>query len=194
MRARSRNGSQRANYNERRLFAALQDYIEETQGGAFVLFTNAAQMKRASEALAPWFAEKNYPYFSQSEGTPRQRMVQKFKESSNSVLFGVDSFWQGVDVPGAALRNVIIVKLPFLSPGQPLIEARQELIKERGGSPFRDYLLPTAILKFKQGVGLIRKNDSGQVVVLDERVHTKSYGRDFLRALPDCKLRVDIFE
>lgn len=196
LRARSRNGSQRANYNERRLFAALQDYIEETQGGAFVLFTNAAQMKRASEALAPWFAEKNYPYFSQSEGTPRQRMVQKFKESSNSVLFGVDSFWQGVDVPGAALRNVIIVKLPFLSPGQPLIEARQELIKERGGSPFRDYLLPTAILKFKQGVGrLIRtKNDSGQVVVLDERVHTKSYGRDFLRALPDCKLRVDIFE
>lgn len=195
-RVQSLASAERDRYNERRLFAALQEYVEETQGGAFVLFTNASQMKRATETFTSWTAKKNYPFFSQTDGTPRRRMVQMFKESANGVLFGVDSFWQGVDVPGAALRNVIIVKLPFLSPGQPLVEARQELIQERGGNPFKDYLLPTAILKFKQGVGrLIRtKDDEGQVVVLDERVHTKSYGRSFLRALPDCKLRVDLFD
>ncbi len=195
-RVRELNPVERDAFNERRLFLALREYVEETRGGAFALFTNAAQMKRATDAISPWLAEKNYPFFSQADGFPRRRMVQMFKESSNSVLFGVDSFWQGVDVPGAALRNVIIVKLPFLSPGQPLVEARLELVQERGGNPFKDYLLPTAILKFKQGVGrLIRaKDDEGQVVVLDERVHTKSYGRAFLGALPDCKLRVDFFE
>ncbi|MBQ1336834.1 MAG: helicase [Thermoguttaceae bacterium] len=188
-------GPNREEENERRLFAALQSYIEETEGGVFALFTNASQMRRATDALGRLLARENYPFFSQSDGAPRQRMVQMFKESSRSVLFGVDSFWQGVDVPGSALRNVIIVKFPFLAPEQPLVQARIERVKEQGGNPFRDYQLPTAILKFKQGVGrLIRtKSDVGQVVVLDERVHRKSYGRDFLRALPDCKLRVDVF-
>ena len=185
----------RAELNERRLWRALRDYVDETDGGAFALFTNASQMKRAAEALEPFFAERNYPFYSQSSGASRQLMVERFKESERSVLFGVDSFWQGVDVPGSALRNVIIVKFPFLSPGHPLVEARLQAIEESGGAPFRDYQLPTAILKFKQGVGrLIRtRTDVGQVVILDERVHTKSYGRDFLRALPDCKLRVDVF-
>lgn len=185
----------RAAVDERRFYAALREYIAETDGGAFVLFTNNERMRRATDALFPWFAENEYPFFSQSEGLPRQKMVRAFKETKRSVLFGVDSFWQGVDVPGAALRNVIIVKFPFLAPEQPLVEARLEAIEARGGSSFRDYLLPTAILKFKQGVGrLIRtKSDVGQVVVLDPRVHTKSYGREFLRALPDCKVRIDDF-
>ena len=118
--------------------------------------------------------------------------IELFKESDHGTLFGVDSFWQGVDVPGQALRNVIIVKLPFAAPEQPLVEARMEAIRERGGNDFREYLLPTAILKFKQGVGrLVRtKTDRGMVVVLDERVITKSYGRAFLSALPDCRLRI----
>ena len=182
--------------NEQRFFDALKGYVEETDGGAFVLFTNSSEMKHATDYLARWFAKENYPFHSQSDGAPRQLMVQKFKENLRSVLFGVDSFWQGVDVPGDALRNVIIVKFPFQAPDQPLVEARSEQIGKQGGNPFYDYQLPTAILKFKQGVGrLIRtKNDTGQVVVLDERIHTKSYGRFFLTALPDCKLRVDVFK
>ncbi len=187
--------AERAAANERRLCAALRDYVDETEGGAFVLFTNAAQMKRVGEALEPYFAEKNYPFFTQSSGMHRQKMIELFKESDHGTLFGVDSFWQGVDVPGQALRNVIIVKLPFAAPEQPLVEARMEAIRERGGNDFREYLLPTAILKFKQGVGrLVRtKTDRGMVVVLDERVITKSYGRAFLSALPDCRLRIDTY-
>lgn len=194
-RRRGIGDGERATVDERRFYAALREYIAETDGGAFVLFTNNERMRRATDALFPWFAENEYPFFSQSEGLPRQKMVRAFKETKRSVLFGVDSFWQGVDVPGAALRNVIITKFPFLAPEQPLVEARLEAIEARGGSSFRDYLLPTAILKFKQGVGrLIRtKSDVGQVVVLDPRVHTKSYGREFLRALPDCKVRIDDF-
>ncbi|MBR5243181.1 MAG: helicase [Thermoguttaceae bacterium] len=194
-RRRGIGDGERASFDERRFYAALREYIAETDGGAFVLFTSNERMRRATEALFPWFAENEYPFFSQSEGLPRQKMVRAFKETNRGVLFGVDSFWQGVDVPGAALRNVIITKFPFLAPEQPLVEARLEAIEARGGSSFRDYLLPTAILKFKQGVGrLIRtKSDVGQVVVLDSRVHTKSYGREFLRALPDCKIRIDDF-
>ncbi len=185
----------RAAVDERRFYAALREYIAETNGGAFVLFTNSERMRRATAALLPWFAENEYPFFSQSEGLPRQKMVRAFKETNRSVLFGVDSFWEGVDVPGSALRNVIIVKFPFLAPTQPLVEARLEAIEARGGSPFREYLLPTAILKFKQGVGrLIRtKSDVGQVVVLDSRIDAKTYGKEFLRALPDCKIRIDDF-
>ena len=123
---------------------------------------------------------------------PRSMLLDRFRTDERAVLFGADSFWQGVDVPGDALQNVIITKLPFAVPDHPLIEAKLELVEERGGDPFTEYSLPEAILKLRQGVGrLIRtKGDHGIIVILDNRVVTKPYGRAFLQALPKCPVKI----
>ncbi|MEI6338029.1 MAG: helicase C-terminal domain-containing protein, partial [Verrucomicrobiota bacterium] len=134
------------------------------------------------------FADKGWQLLVQGTGMPAHRMVQEFRENPHSVLFGVDSFWSGVDVPGEALSNVIITRLPFATPGHPLTEARLEAIEAGGGRAFEQYSLPEAILKLRQGVGrLIRaKSDTGMIVILDSRILNKPYGRAFLRALPEC--------
>jgi ATP-dependent DNA helicase DinG len=119
-------------------------------------------------------------------------MLESFREGK-AVLFGVDSFWQGVDVPGDALSNVIITKLPFAAPDVPILAARQEAIEAAGGKPFFEFQVPRAVIKLKQGFGrLIRTaQDKGMVVILDPRVLTKGYGRTFLEALPECRRFVD---
>jgi ATP-dependent DNA helicase DinG len=171
---------------------AIKKYILQTRGRAFVLFTSYKMLGDFAEQLAEWFKENNIELLQQGVGLDRTSLLRRFKTDGRFVLFGTDSFWQGVDVAGEALSNVIIVRLPFAVPDTPLLAGRLDKIKEEGGNPFAEYQLPLAIIKFKQGFGrLIRtKTDKGIVVILDSRILSKSYGRNFLGAIPKCKTEI----
>lgn len=162
--------------------------LQVSRGGTFVLFTSYEMMQQCFNILQERLIAERFKAYKQGD-LNRSELLSGFKSSSRSVLFGTDSFWEGVDVAGEALRCVIIVKLPFKVPSEPIIQARMEAIRLEGGIPFMDYLLPQAIVKFKQGFGrLIRnKNDRGCIVCLDKRLITKGYGKQILNSLPKCQ-------
>ncbi|GAB5402546.1 MAG: helicase C-terminal domain-containing protein [Aureliella sp.] len=175
---------------ESQLPRMLQRYLLATQGRAFVLFTSYGLLRTVAGQMQRWFADQGMTLYSQADGTPRGQLLEQFKRNPKGALFGTDSFWQGVDVPGDALKNVIITKLPFSVPDHPLLEARLDAIRKSGGNPFADYQIPEAVIKLRQGFGrLVRTaTDTGIVVILDSRITTKYYGRTFMASLPDCKV------
>ena len=163
------------------LIAALYPVLQASNGRAFLLFASHRALREAAESLrdAPW------PLFVQGEA-PRATLLQRFRESGNGVLLGAASFREGVDVVGDALSVVVIDKLPFAAPDDPVFEARLDAIRRKGGNPFRDEQLPQAVIALKQGVGrLIRsETDRGVLVLCDPRLTGKSYGKVFLDSLP----------
>lgn len=161
--------------------------IQVSHGQAFVLFTSYQMMQACYDKLAPRLERELYPVFKQGDEN-QKFLLQKFRQTKRAVLFGTDSFWEGVDVVGDALRCVIIVKLPFKVPSEPIIQARAEAILSKGGDPFFEFSMPHAIVKFKQGFGrLIRhKADRGCIICLDTRLVNKGYGKQFINSLPPC--------
>ncbi len=175
----------RSGYGER-----VRDLCEQAilaaGGRSFVLFTAYSLLRRVHGELAPVLEARGYRCLRQGEES-RHRLLKTFADDPASVLFGTDSFWEGVDVPGRALEQVILTRLPFRVPSEPVLEARAEAIEKAGGDPFMSYTVPQAAIRFKQGFGrLIRhRKDRGVVLILDSRVVKKGYGRIFLRSLPD---------
>jgi ATP-dependent DNA helicase DinG len=168
------------------LAALLKDLFSATNGRALVLFTSYEMMKAVADNAAISLAEAGIRLLVQGEGLSRESMTQALKADSNIVLFGAQSFWEGVDVAGEALSCVVIARLPFAQVGDPIVEARGERVEREGGSSFRDYTLPEAVIRFRQGFGrLIRtKRDRGVVVVTDPRLVTKNYGAVFRKSIP----------
>jgi len=167
-------------------------FIKITKGKALVLFTNSIIMKSVGENIRQLLYETGIDIYIQGEGISRKNLLDEFRKNINSVLFGLESFWLGVDVPGESLSNLIITRLPFIVPDHPLTKARLDYIDANGGNSFMDYSLPEAILKFRQGIGrLIRnKTDEGIIAILDYRILTKAYGKHFLNSLEACPVEI----
>ena len=168
---------------------AVPRLLEASQGHALVLFTSYEAMKSAYEAAKPKMGELGIAMLRQGEDE-RSKLLDAFKADLASVLFATDSFWEGVDAPGETLQLVVICKLPFRVPTDPVQLARSEAVEKKGGNAFMEISLPEAVIRLKQGFGrLIRHSeDRGAVVILDSRIATKRYGQLFIQSLPECRL------
>ncbi|MCB1121366.1 MAG: ATP-dependent DNA helicase, partial [Verrucomicrobiae bacterium] len=160
--------------------------VQQVQGGSLVLFTNYFDLNQIARRIETTLRESGRPMFQQGRDFSRSELTREFSKAGNGVLLGTESFWAGVDVPGPALSQVIITRLPFENPSHPVAEAKSDWIKEQGQSPFMELTLPDALIKFRQGIGrLIRKkDDQGIITLLDSRIFTKQYGIQFLNTLP----------
>jgi ATP-dependent DNA helicase DinG len=169
----------------------VRDMAELTDGGLFVLFTSYRALNRLAAGLRKDGKHLPWPLFVQGEA-PRAQLLESFIQSGRGILLGTDSFWEGVDVPGHPLRGLVIPKLPFKVPSEPVTSARIEAIEAQGGNSFLTYMLPHAAIRLKQGFGrLIRsRSDRGAVVILDGRIVGKSYGRYLVESLPPARLVV----
>jgi ATP-dependent DNA helicase DinG len=173
------------------LFEVIARAVEASDGGAFLLFTSHAALARAHEALLPRLRARGFPVWRQGEAG-RSAILDRFRLDRASVLFATDSFWEGVDVRGEGLRLIVIGRLPFRVPNDPIVLARSETIEARGGSAFDDYALPQAVIKLRQGFGrLVRSHDdAGVVLIADSRIARKLYGEVFLSSLPPARLTI----
>jgi ATP-dependent DNA helicase DinG len=176
-----------ANY-QRSVEQVLTRLAKATNGRMLALFTSYTQLKRTSQSINPSLAADGIQVYEQGEGASANILLENFREADKAVLLGTRAFWEGVDIPGDALSVLVIVKLPFDVPSDPIVAARSETFED----PFSEYSLPEAILRFRQGFGrLIRtQSDRGVVVILDRRILSKRYGKMFIESLPECKLRV----
>ena len=167
---------------------AVTELVSVAEGSALILFTSYQSLTQAHASAKDELASLGIRCLKQGDDD-RSRLLQSFVSDTRSCLFATDSFWEGIDAPGDTLRLVIICRLPFKTPGDPVLEARREAIEKRGGNPFMELSLPQAVMKFKQGFGRLmrRSSDHGVVVILDGRVQKKSYGRLFFNSLPETK-------
>ncbi len=174
----------------------LESHFEKSPGETFVLFTSYRMLNNVADRLRKTLEHQGIRLLVQGGDLPRRRMLEEFRSDQPAVIFGADAFWEGVDIRGEDLSHVVITKLPFPNPSDPLVEATSERLEKEGKNPFMDYFIPEAVLTLKQGFGrLVRsREDTGEITILDSRILEKRYGHHFLNALPDCKETREVFE